>query len=46
MPIAVLVSGSGTNLEALLDAAADPAFEALVTVVISDRPGVKAIDTG
>ncbi len=44
MPIAVLVSGSGTNLESLLDAAADPAFGAHVTVVISDRPGVKAID--
>ena len=42
MPIAVLVSGSGTNLEALLDAAADAAYE--VAVVISDRPGVKAID--
>ncbi|HEX2368433.1 MAG TPA: phosphoribosylglycinamide formyltransferase [Acidimicrobiia bacterium] len=44
MPIAVLVSGSGTNLEALLDAAADPGFGAAVAVVISDRPGVKAID--
>ena len=42
MPIAVLVSGSGTNLEALLVAAADAAYE--VAVVISDRPGVKAID--
>ena len=44
MPIAVLVSGSGTNLDALLAAAADPAFGATVAVVISDRPGVKAID--
>ncbi len=42
MPIAVLVSGSGTNLEALLVAEADAAYE--VAVVISDRPGVKAID--
>ncbi len=44
MPIAVLVSGSGTNLDALLDAAVDPGFGAAVAVVISDRPGVKAID--
>jgi phosphoribosylglycinamide formyltransferase-1 len=44
LPIAVLVSGSGTNLQALLDAAADPAFGAVVAVVISDRHRVKAID--
>ncbi|MGH8874613.1 MAG: phosphoribosylglycinamide formyltransferase [Acidimicrobiia bacterium] len=43
--IAVLVSGSGSNLQAILDAAAsDPGFPAQVVVVISDRPGVKALD--
>lgn len=43
-PLAVLVSGSGTNLRALLDAAADPGFAAEFVVVISDRPGVRAIE--
>jgi phosphoribosylglycinamide formyltransferase-1 len=42
-PIAVLVSGSGTNLQAILDAAADPGYAATVAVVISDRPGVRAL---
>ena len=44
LPIAVLVSGSGSNLQALLDAAADPAFHAEIVVVISDRTGVRALD--
>ncbi len=45
LPIAVLVSGSGSNLQAILDAAAaDPGFGAEVVVVISDRPGVRALD--
>ncbi len=44
LPVAVLVSGSGSNLQAILDAAAnDPDFGAGVSVVISDRPGVKAL---
>ena len=36
--IAVLVSGSGTNLQALIDAAADPSFPAEIAVVLSNRP--------
>jgi phosphoribosylglycinamide formyltransferase-1 len=44
LPIAVLVSGSGSNLQALLEAAADPAYHAEIVVVISDRPGIKALD--
>ncbi len=44
LPIAVLVSGSGTNLQAILDAAQDPGWGADVVVVISDRPGVKALE--
>lgn len=44
LPIAVLVSGSGTNLQAILDAAAKPGFGARVAVVISDRPKVAALD--
>jgi phosphoribosylglycinamide formyltransferase-1 len=39
--IAVLVSGGGTNLQALLD---DPAIAPSVVVVLSDRPGVHALE--
>lgn len=39
----VLVSGSGTNLQALLDAAADPAYGAEVVAVGSDRPGIEGL---
>ncbi|MGY6627453.1 MAG: phosphoribosylglycinamide formyltransferase [Oceanicaulis sp.] len=35
----VLISGRGSNLQALLDAAADPAFPAEIVCVISNRPG-------
>ncbi len=42
-PIAVLVSGSGSNLQSILDAAAGTDFPAEVVVVISDRPGVRAL---
>jgi formyltetrahydrofolate-dependent phosphoribosylglycinamide formyltransferase len=42
-PVAVLVSGSGTNLQAILDAAARPEYAARIAVVISDRPGVRAL---
>jgi phosphoribosylglycinamide formyltransferase-1 len=37
--VAVLISGSGTNLQALLDAASDPAYPAEIALVISNRPG-------
>lgn len=43
MRIAVLVSGSGSNLQALLDAAAEPGYAAEVAVVVADRPGVLAL---
>lgn len=43
-PIAVLVSGSGSNLQAILDAARAPEYGARVCVVVSDRPGIKALD--
>ncbi len=36
-PVGVLISGGGTNLQALLDACADPEFPARVAVVISNR---------
>ena len=37
--LVVLVSGTGTNLQALLDASAEPAFGALVAAVGADRAG-------
>jgi phosphoribosylglycinamide formyltransferase-1 len=40
----VLVSGGGTNLQALIDATADPDFPAEIVLVISNRPGVKALE--
>lgn len=39
----VLVSGAGTNLQALLDAAADPAYGATVVAVGSDREGIEGL---
>lgn len=37
MPIAVLISGSGTNLQALIDACSDPSFPAKIVRVISNK---------
>ena len=36
--VAVLISGRGSNLQALLDAAARPAFPAEIVLVLSNRP--------
>jgi phosphoribosylglycinamide formyltransferase-1 len=41
--VVVLVSGSGTNLQALLDAAADPGYPASVVAVGADRDGIEAL---
>ena len=41
--VVVLVSGSGTNLQALLDAAADPAYPATVIAVGADRDGIEGL---
>jgi phosphoribosylglycinamide formyltransferase-1 len=41
--LVVLVSGSGTNLQALLDAAADPDYPAKVVAVGADRDGIEAL---
>jgi len=41
--LAVLVSGSGSNLQALLDACADPSYGAEVVVVGADRDGVEGL---
>jgi phosphoribosylglycinamide formyltransferase-1 len=41
--LVVLVSGSGTNLQALLEAAANPAYGAEVVGVGADRSGIEAL---
>ena len=41
--VVVLVSGSGTNLQALIDAAADPSYGATVVAVGADRDGIEAL---
>ena len=43
MRLVVLVSGSGTNLQALLDASADPAYGADVVAVGADRDGIEGL---
>lgn len=44
LPIAVLISGSGTNLQALIDASMEPDFGCSIVTVISDRAGVAGLD--
>jgi phosphoribosylglycinamide formyltransferase 1 len=42
--LVVLVSGGGSNLAALLDACADPAYGAQVVAVGADRPGTGGVE--
>jgi phosphoribosylglycinamide formyltransferase-1 len=42
--LVVLVSGSGSNLQSLLDACADPAYGATVVAVGADRDGIAGLD--
>jgi phosphoribosylglycinamide formyltransferase-1 len=42
--VVVLVSGAGTNLQALLDACADASYNAEVVAVGADRHGTLAIE--
>jgi len=42
--LGVLVSGSGTNLQAILDAIAEGRLDARVRIVISNKPGVLALE--
>ncbi|GAB6051432.1 phosphoribosylglycinamide formyltransferase [Magnetospira thiophila] len=42
--VGVLVSGRGSNLQALLDAAADAAFPAEIVLVLSNVPGAFALE--
>jgi phosphoribosylglycinamide formyltransferase 1 len=42
--LVVLVSGSGTNLQALLDASADPSYGAEIVAVGADRDGILGLE--
>jgi phosphoribosylglycinamide formyltransferase 1 len=42
--VAVLVSGYGSNLQALIDAAASPEYPAQIALVVSSVPGAYAIE--
>jgi phosphoribosylglycinamide formyltransferase-1 len=44
LDLGVLVSGTGTNLQAILDAVADGSLDARVRIVISNRPGAAALE--
>lgn len=39
-----LISGRGSNLQALIDACADPAFPAEIALVLSNKPGVMGLE--
>jgi phosphoribosylglycinamide formyltransferase-1 len=43
LKVAVLISGRGSNLQALIDACADPAFPAEIRLVISNEPGAQGL---
>lgn len=42
--VVVLVSGTGSNLQALVDASADPAYGVQIVAVGADRPDIPALD--
>jgi len=44
MKIAVLVSGRGSNMRAIMDAAQDPAYPAEIALVLSNVAGAPALD--
>ena len=44
LKLAVLISGRGSNLQALIDACADPLFPATIALVISNVPGVAGLE--
>jgi phosphoribosylglycinamide formyltransferase-1 len=42
--VAVLASGRGSNMSALLEAASNPRFPAVISLVMSNQPGAVALD--
>ncbi|MAB12061.1 MAG: phosphoribosylglycinamide formyltransferase, partial [Hyphomonas sp.] len=45
LKLAILISGRGSNMEALLEAAADPSYPAEPVLVASNRPDAKGLET-
>ena len=45
LKLAILISGRGSNMEALLHAAEDPSFPARPVLVASNRPDAKGLET-
>ena len=43
--LAILISGRGTNMEALLDACAQEAYPATTALVLSNRPDAQGLET-
>ena len=44
LKLAVLISGRGSNLQALIDACADAGFPAEIVLVLSNRPGAQGLE--
>ena len=44
LKVGVLISGRGSNLQALIDACADPDFPAAIEVVVSNRPDAAGLE--
>ena len=44
LKIGVLLSGSGTNLQAIIDRIADGSLDASIELVVSSRPGVRGLE--
>ena len=45
LPVAILISGRGSNMEALIRAAAVPGYPACICVVVSNNPDAPGLDT-
>lgn len=44
VPVGVLISGRGSNMEALIDAARDPAYPARIVLVLSNKADAGGLD--
>ena len=45
LKLAILISGRGSNMEAILEAARDPAYPAQPVLALSNRPDAKGLET-
>jgi phosphoribosylglycinamide formyltransferase 1 len=45
VPVAILLSGRGSNMSALIEASRDPAFPAAIALVLSNRPDAAGLET-